>query len=444
MYLRGNKWTMTRRTRHTSIWRIVFLVIAIGVLVYINQVVVPSTPPFFVPTPTPTRSPESFVNQAEDLSKAGKFSQAIEAYKQAINSDPTNPSNYIALARLQVFDGKYDDAITNAQNALLKNPDNPMAHAVLGWALGFKEKYNEAELEIKKAQSLDANNALSYAYLAEILINEGDYTLYDKAAEASKKAMQLDPTLLEVHRARGIVLLNTQNLDEAIQEFQAALAINKNLADLNLYLGVAYKAQGKMDLAEESLLAAYALNPTDTVALTELSRAFFADGRYAQAAQYAEEAIKVTPTDPRLHGNLGTVYYKNAEYDKAVTELGFAVRGGTTQDGVSVEGLPLDYGRVEEYYWYYGFSLTRSNRCAEAVPIFQALLVGVPNDEVAVYNATEGLGACQQNLKAPPGSQETAVNPDNGTATPAKSTAAPAKPTAAKPTRSAKKGTPTP
>ncbi len=401
MYLRGNKWTMTRRTHRPSLWRITVLVALIGAALYVNQVVVPATPPLFVPTPTPTRSPESFVNQAQEYYQAGKLAQASEAYKQAIASDPANPSNYIALARLQVFLREYDQAVENAQNALLKNPNNPLGHAVLGWALSFQGKYGEAELEIKKALASDPNLALAHAYYAEILMNQGDFGLYDRAAEESKKALELEPTLLESRRARGIVLLNTQNLEQAVQEFQAAITINKNIADLHLYLGVTYRALGELGLAQESLLASYALNPTNTTALTELSRAFFADGRYAQAAQYAEEAVKVDPSDPRLHGNLGISYYKNNDYAKAIPSLAFSVKGGVTEDGAVVEGLPLDYGKVMEYYWYYGFALARSSRCSEAVPIFQALLTGVPNDEIAVYNATEGLSLCQQTLSQP-------------------------------------------
>ncbi len=111
---------------------------------------------------------------------------------------------------------------------------------------------------------------------------------------------------------------------------------------------------------------------------------------------FAEEAVKVEPSNPRLHGNLGITYYKMEEFDKAINSLGLAVRGGMTENNIAVEGIPLDYGRVEEYYWYYGFALTRNNRCAEAVPVFRSLITGVPNDEIAVYNANEGLIACQQ------------------------------------------------
>ncbi len=402
MYLRGNRWTMNRRpAQRSSVWRIILLLVLIGAGIYINRVVVPATPPLFIPTPTLTQSPEAFVSQAEQMFKEGKLTQSVAKYKEALNADPGQAANYVALARVQVFVGKYEDAIVNTQNALLKNPNNPLAHAVQGWALGFLNKYGEAEREILEAIKLDQNSALTHAYYAEILINQGDYTLFDKAIEESKKARDLDPSLLEVHRARGIVLLNTQNVEQSVEEFQTALAINRNIADLYLNLGIAYKLLEKYDLAQEALLAAYALNPTDTVALTELSRAFFADGRYAQAAQYAEEAAKVNPGDPRLHGNLGIIYYKNNDYAKAIPELALSVKGGTAGDNVTVKGLPLSYGRVEEYYWYFGFALARSDRCGEAIPIFQALLTGVPDDDIAVYNATEGMNICQGGSPTP-------------------------------------------
>jgi len=38
------------------------------------------------------------------------------------------------------------------------------------------------------------------------------------------------------------------------------------------------------------------------------------------------------------------MYYQNDEYDKAIDELALVVHGGTTADGVVVEGLPLAPG----------------------------------------------------------------------------------------------------
>ena len=61
----------------------------------------------------------------------------------------------------------------------------------------------------------------------------------------------------------------------------------------------------------------------------------------------------------------------------------------------------LDYGKVAEYYWFYGFALAKRNRCAEAVPVFQALVSGVPDYDLAVENAIAGLDLCKASLGTP-------------------------------------------
>ena len=111
----------------------------------LTRVIVPATPPLFIPTSTATRAPESYVNEAELLMQEGKFSQAITAYRDAIKVDPDNPSNYITLAKLLIYTANYEEAETNAANALLLNPNNSMAYAVRGWALAFMEDYLNAE-----------------------------------------------------------------------------------------------------------------------------------------------------------------------------------------------------------------------------------------------------------------------------------------------------------
>lgn len=404
MYLRGNKWSVTRRPRKRSNpWRVLLLLILIGVALYFNQVVVPATPPLFIPTATPTRSPESFLNEAEQFFNEGKLPQAISAYQQSIIADPNNPAIFVSLARTQVYAGEYEEAVVNAQNALLKNPNNPLAHAVQGWALSFLDDHLAAEAAVRRAIELDPNSAVAHAYYAEILVNKGNFEDFDKAAAESRLAKELAPNILESHRARGLVLLNsgTENLDQAVQEFKAALAINDKLADLHLYLGFTYRLQGENDLAVDELLAAYALNPKNANIPTEISFAYANEGQFGKAAQYAEDAVSIEPANPRLHGNLGVMYYRNNDLGAAISELKLTVSGGVTAEGVAVEGLPLDYGKVAEYYWFYGFALAKSNRCAEAVPIFQALVSGVPDYELAVENARAGLELCLENLETP-------------------------------------------
>jgi len=411
MYLRGSNWSMRHRRRRSNPFVIAVLVVLVGVFIYIDRVIVPETGPLFVPTPTATRDPESYVVEAESFFAEGKITQAIESYQQAILVNPSNPSNFVALARLQVFTGKYTDAVANAENALLLNPNNPLAHAVRGWALTFVEPFDYlmAEGALQAALDLDANNPLVHAYYAEMLAlqyeaEEGAPDTLDRAIEESRKARDLNPNLLEVHRVRGYIHTLTQEYPEAVEEYKAAIAQNGNIAELHISLGLNYQALGEYSEAINSFLRASSLNAKDPMASYYTSRTYHRIGEYAKAAQYAETSLKMDPSNALLQGNLGSMYFKMGEYSDAIAHLRLAVRGGSTEDGIVVIGIPLSTDRLTlEFYNRYGVALAIQNECGEAVQIAKAILDSVPNNEDSVYNAqVEMIQVCQENLENPP------------------------------------------
>jgi tetratricopeptide (TPR) repeat protein len=397
-----------KRRKRANPWRIILLLILIGGAVYINQVIVPVTPPLFIPTPTPTRSPESFVNEAINYYEEGRLLQAIDAYKSSILSDPNNANNYFDLARIQILAGQYEDAQENAELGLLKNPNSPVGHSMRAWALNFQDDYLAAEAAVKNALEVNPDSALAHAIYAEILINksysnQGDFSDIEDAIQESRTAQDLDPTMMEVRRARGIVLYATQNYEEAITEFNAANDLNNKISNTHLYLGYAYRAVGEYDLAVQAYNQANALNPGDPIPDYEASRVYFQVGEFSRAVQYAEQAVKDDPGNPLFQGNLGVMLAKDLRQQDAIDHLELAVRGGFTSDGVPVEGLPLDYSiRVIEFYSSYGLTLARTNQCEQAIPIFQTMLSLVPNDDIAVFNAEEGLRICQENAESLP------------------------------------------
>ncbi len=427
MYLRGSNWSMNKRRKPIKIGRILVLVVLIGALVYVNQVIVPATPPLFIPTPTATRAPESYITEAQRLEGEGKYAQAINMYGQAVQSDPRNPATYVALARLQVYKGDYKEAVKNAENALLLNGNNSTAHAIRGWALGLEGDYLAAESAFSKALELDSNNADAYAYRAEILAAQtqagsGSIGSLDKAVEASRNAQTIAPNSLATHRARGIVLELTGNYADAAREFEQAVAINNNIADLHLSLGRNYRYLEQYDKAVEEFNRANALNPGDPLPNFYISRTYAAIGEYAKAIQFAEQSLKVDATDPYLYGNLGTMYYKNRQYEDAVKPLRMAVTGGMAETGEEVKGLPLDYGRVAEFYYTFGLTLANLGMCGEALPISQTLMDGVKNDDVSVFNAQEIINICSGNPTRPEDINPVKTPSGNSSAGPAKET----------------------
>src|SRR3989304_5373419 len=255
MYLSGSKWNVRRKRPGLKIGRILLLVALIVGAVYIERFLVPMVPPLFVPTPTPTRSPATFALEAESFFQAGKLGQAEDSYRRG--------------------------GETQARNALLITPDSPAAHAVLGWALDFQgdDRLVEAEAELKVALAAGPNSALAQAYLAEVLMDEyiglnaGDYR---DAVAAAELAVQLDPNIVETHRALGYVLERTSNYAQALQEYQRALTINPNLGILHRAVGNMYMSLDPPDLDEaiQSYLNASAFDPTNPVPLQLIATAY--------------------------------------------------------------------------------------------------------------------------------------------------------------------------
>ena len=400
---------MNRKRTRPNWFRIIILCLLVLGGSYVNRFILPNQPQFGVPSPTPTRAPESFITEAEEYFRQGKLVAAIASYQQAILSDPNNPAVYVALARVQVWAGQYPQAQRSAEDALLLNADNSMAHAVRAWALDFQGELPQAEDSIKRALELDPNNALAHAYYAEILIDAnangtGAIGGIEKAIEESNVAIALDPNALETRRARGYVLENTGNYEEAIREYEAAKAINGNIANLHLALGRNYRILGIYDQAIVEFTNANALNPEDSMPDYLTSRTYATIGEFAKAMQYAESAVGNSPADANLRGNLGVMYYRNAYFDEAVEELGYLVNGGLTKDGNQVDAVNLapNNPRVAEYYFTYGLALSRLNKCGDALQIAQSILARIPTDELAVENANEIVNRCQQNLVQTP------------------------------------------
>ncbi|HTX80514.1 MAG TPA: tetratricopeptide repeat protein [Longilinea sp.] len=359
----------------------------------------PNTPPLFIPTNTPTRSPELYVAEAENYVSQGKYNQAIQVYQQVIRVDPHTPSYYLALARLYIYSGDYPDAITYASDVLLLNPNNDQAYMLRAWAQALNGDYTDADASITEAQKLNSTSPQIYAIQALVLAEEnqagsGALDTLQKAIDASHTAVNMAPDALETHWARGLVLEITSNYTDAVTEYQAAIAINDNIAELHMSLGNVYRALQENDQAISEYARANALTPADPDPDLYMSRAYANAGEWAKAIQFAQQAVQEAPGDASMLGNLAWDYYHNLDYQNAVMTFDLAIHGGTTSDGVNVAGLKLDYGRSAEYYYTYGLALSHLGYCGQALQIAQALQQGVSTDQTSQDNATEIISEC--------------------------------------------------
>jgi len=224
--------------------------------------------PLFMPTPTATRTVESFVQEAEVHFVAGDLTKALQAFQNAASVDPNNIDLWIELARIQVYsstllvssEDKYNrlkEALDSINQALAIDNENSTAHAVKAFALDWlassalasdqtEQLLTQAEQEAVIALQLDANNTLALAYYAEILT---DQMKWSQAEQYISQALKQDDTLMDVHRISGYLQESLGNYSAAITEYKKAVEINPNLTFLYMSIGVNYRELGQYDYA---------------------------------------------------------------------------------------------------------------------------------------------------------------------------------------------------
>ena len=97
------------------------------------------------------------------------------------------------------------------------------------------------------------------------------------------------------------------------------------------------------------------------------------NGDYQKAIQYAEAALVDEPQNAFLYGNLGLIFSSATQYLDAIDMLKIAVRGGVTAEGAPIEGLPMDYGRIAQFYYTFRSRPRQSGAMRESLQIAQAV-----------------------------------------------------------------------
>jgi tetratricopeptide (TPR) repeat protein/2-polyprenyl-3-methyl-5-hydroxy-6-metoxy-1,4-benzoquinol methylase len=177
----------------------------------------------------------------------------------------------------------------------------------------------------------------------------------DEAVASLRRALQLQPDLVEVHYNLGLTLLEQGRLDEATTTLRRALALQPDAAELHRCLGDALEALGKLDEAAASYRRALAFQPDLVEAHGNLGNVLKQQGKLEEALLSYRQALALSPDLAGAHYNLGIVLNKLGRLDEAVVSYrqvialapDFAAAYG------NLGGTLQELGRLEEALDYY-------------------------------------------------------------------------------------------
>ena len=84
-----------------------WVMMILGGVWLIQQVDTGGIKPLFEPTPTPTRSVESFLLEGDANFTAGDLNAAIAAYQEAVRQNPNDADTFANLARIQTYSSAF-------------------------------------------------------------------------------------------------------------------------------------------------------------------------------------------------------------------------------------------------------------------------------------------------------------------------------------------------
>jgi tetratricopeptide (TPR) repeat protein len=254
----------------------------------------------------------------------GMVRRAIEQYKIIAEKDPKDLNSLVWLGRLQRIAGSSVDAEAAFKKVLTIDPDNE--DAITGLASVYSDRGDaRAASGLLEQLTKKSPSARAYSILANDYESMHEYSL---AADVLKKALDLDPSRVELKAALAQDQALAGRYDEALKTYQEMAEANPQ--DAQPYFGMAeiYAEQKNFALAHQMTDKAKELDPGDVDILYSEVGLLEAEGKNAEALEKLKDLLDSTAhkgtTDAdrnvrsRMMERLGLLYRENGQYDQAV------------------------------------------------------------------------------------------------------------------------------
>ncbi|MDC0714324.1 tetratricopeptide repeat protein [Stigmatella sp. ncwal1] len=242
---------------------------------------------------------------------ANRPDEAVKAYEQALQADPTHVISAVELAAVELLLRKGDAAkgLQAVEQALdekalsgLGPAEIARARSLKGVALAGLFRFKEAEAELKDSLKKDPDSIFIKAQLAMVLRANRDFAgalpLYE---EASKEESGI------IEYAEGYItsLVMLGKMSDALKAVEAANARFTNDARIALLFGRIDDSRDQLVSAEGHYLRAIKEDPKLFEANLYLGRFYLRLRRTGDARVQLEEAAKKAPNDAGVRAGMG-------------------------------------------------------------------------------------------------------------------------------------------
>lgn len=249
-----------------------------------------------------------------------KNTEAIDAYRQAIQLDPTQALPWNNLGNVYRRSGNNDAALNAYRQAVQIDADFVDSWDSLGDVYKALNRDDEAIEAYSRVIELEPALAWPYHNLGDIYTRRGNYerakTLYKQAIERHEN----DNDRAVSWNNLGDVYATLQLDDDAIEAYRWAISLDTDYAWPYHNLGQVYERRNEDATAINLYKDAIARHQTDAdraASWRNLGRLYHRLERHGEASDAYQNVIALTPDDYESWNNLGDVYLAMARYQEA-------------------------------------------------------------------------------------------------------------------------------
>ena len=251
------------------------------------------------------RDPKNFqalLMQAEILGRSGGAPDEVaKKIQQAVDAAPSEKMPRLVLVEQFLRRNDPKAALSAAQSAAVAQPEVPEIVDALGRAQTAAGEYNQALSTFGKLDGLLPNSPLPAQRRAMVNTASGDKA---QAMQNLRKALEVQPDLLEAQRALASLSMDAQKPDEALTISRTVQKQRPNESVGYILEGDVHAAAKNWDLSAAAYRAGLKAAPAPELAI-KLHTVLTLGNKAAEADRFAADWMKGNPKDAALPLYLG-------------------------------------------------------------------------------------------------------------------------------------------
>ena len=290
------------------------------------------------------RSPEDIdlrVATVAVLMRMGRYDEAAEAAKEALNINSNALSIYSNLGLVYIEQGKLDLAkfiFQKALNSIDGAENNAHVHAYLGRIYYLQGYTFDARKELERALELDPDLVPAMVYLSEYYL---DNRAFDDIVPLLERARVLAPEDIAVRMNLGVAYRGLERYEEAEKEYEAVRNLDPRKSEPYINLAILYGDYLKSYEKAIDVLEKYKQMPGADIEradqwIAEVQKERERTEKQKKRREAAEEARRKREEERRFLEEFERKQREEEEQRKRLEEQGL------TPEGAPVPGLDAD------------------------------------------------------------------------------------------------------